>query len=122
LSASSLGIEARSASEEFMEALMRRDHNRCIVSHITGDDITLIASHIVPRRLGHLVRAITERYVRTAAPPIIDKWDPRIGFVLNASLGVIFDRFDAGFFRDPVSDLFVCCGVMTDHLSSEQFR
>jgi hypothetical protein len=101
--------------EEFSTALIRRDQNRCIVSQYSADNIRLIASHIVPRHLEHFVKAIAGRYVRTAQLPIDDIWDPRIGVILNCSLGSFFGGFDAGLFRDPVSDVSRPVGVLADH-------
>jgi hypothetical protein len=98
--------EELDASEEFLTALIRRDQDRCIVSHCAADNIHLIAAHIVPRHLEHFVKAIAERCARTVQAPIDNIWDPRIGVILNCSLDPLFDCFDAGLFRDPVRDMF----------------
>jgi hypothetical protein len=103
---SAFSPEELNPSEEFLRALIRRDQDRCIVSHCPADNIRLIAAHIVPRHLERFVKAIAKRCVRTAQPPIDNIWDPRIGVILNGSLDSLFDRFDAGLFRDPVRDMF----------------
>jgi hypothetical protein len=97
--------EELDASEEFLTALIRRDQDRCIVSHCAADNIRLIAAHIVPRHLEHFVKAIAERCARTAQAPIDNIWDPRIGVILNGSLDSLFDCFDAGLFCDAVSGI-----------------
>jgi hypothetical protein len=102
-SATSKNSESRQQAARFRKAVTQRD-SCCIVTQILGEELPLKATRIVPRRLQSQVPAITQRYVRTSEAVIIDKYDPRIGCLLNDILSGFFKRFSAGLFRDPVSD------------------
>jgi len=85
----------------FRNALLQR-HQACIITR-TPLQMTLIASHLIPRRLGDAgVQSAFQRF--TGSPAIIDKYDPLIGVPLVATLGILVDGYQIGFWNcGPVS-------------------
>jgi hypothetical protein len=102
-SATSKNSESREQAARFREAVAQRD-SCCIVTQISEDELPLKATRIIPRRLQSQVSAITQRYVHTSEKGIVDRYDSRIGCLLNSCVNTLFGSFTAGLFRDPVSD------------------
>ena len=87
----------------FRSALLRR-HQTCIVTQSPIQQ-TLFASHLIPRRLGDAgVQSASQRF--TGSPTIVDRYDPLIGVPLFATLGILADGYELGFWNNgPVSFL-----------------
>jgi hypothetical protein len=85
----------------FREALLQR-HQRCIISPIRLPQL-LIASHLIPRRLGDSgVQSVINRFTDVSTP--VDRYNPIIGVPLYLSLDVWVDTYRLGFWNcGPVS-------------------
>ena len=78
----------------FRDALLRRD-TTCI---ITGapDHPFLVASHLIPRRLGDAgVQAVVQRFTGSNDP--VDIYDPRLGVLLSGPMDAAVDVYWVGF-------------------------
>jgi len=85
----------------FRNALQQRDQT-CIITRHTMVDL-LVASHLIPRRLGDLgVRSTVQRF--TGSPIIVDRFDPAIGVFLLSTVDLLVDGYKLGFWNiGPVS-------------------
>ena len=85
----------------FRETLLQR-HNACVISGQTLRE-TLIASHLIPRRLGDDgVQSVFQRF--TGSPDVINRYNPLIGVPLVGTLDMLVDIFRLGFWNcGPVS-------------------
>ena len=80
----------------FRTALLQRDV-RCVISRQSRQR-TLVASHLIPRRLGDSgVQSAFQRF--TGSPSPINRYDPRIGVLLYEGLGSHVDVFELGFWN-----------------------
>jgi hypothetical protein len=85
----------------FRNALLRRDQ-ACIITQHTMDAL-LVASHLIPRRLGDLgVQFVMQRF--TGPSTISDRYDPAIGVLLFSPLDILAESYQLGFWNNgPVS-------------------
>ena len=106
----------------FRDALLRRDR-LCIISQ---QDRSMIASHLIPRRLGdNGVQAIIQRFAGSSTS--LNRFDPTIGVFLFTGLDMCVDAYNLGFWNiGPVGLyvlysillIFVCWDGRTDMLST----
>jgi hypothetical protein len=88
----------------FRKRIAERDQC-CVVSGIYHDDDLddCIASHLIPKRLGEVVRHITQRYVDIPGLEFDGGiFDPRIGILLENTVDRKVDRFAMGFYHPQV--------------------
>ena len=91
-----------SPSQATAATLFRRDlvqhHGVCVITqHQLEED--LIASHLIPRRLGDAgVQFVTQRF--TGSSTIVDRYDPLIGVPLVPNLNQLADRYQLGFWNN----------------------
>ena len=89
----------------FRSELLRRDR-ACIVTQTSRME-TLIASHLIPRRLGDAgVQSAIERFTGAITP--VDRYNSTVGVLLYMTLDVFVDSFRAGFWKNgdgAVSDI-----------------
>ena len=90
----------------FRNALLRRDQ-KCIINR-SALQYTLIASHLIPRRLGDSgVQAILQRFTGPLNN-VVQRYDPCLGVLLSATLDLIVDCYEMGFWNiGPVSLLIL---------------
>ena len=103
----------------FRTALLRR-HQRCIITQ-QPLPVALIASHLIPRRLGDAaVQSAFRRF--TGSPIVVNRFDPLIGVPLVATLDAFVDTYHLGFWNcGPVSLLAsVLCCVKILHAASAE--
>jgi hypothetical protein len=87
----------------FRATLLAR-HPTCVISHHAIQRM-LIASHLMPRRLGDAaIRSSVERF--TGSPNIVQRYDPLLGVPLVSTLDTLVDGYELGFWNcGPVSHL-----------------
>ena len=86
-----------SRAAAFRSELLRRDR-ACIISQ-QPIELTLAASHLIPRKLGDAgVQSAMERFTGSSTP--VDKYNHTIGVLLFLSLGVFVDSFRVGFWKN----------------------
>jgi hypothetical protein len=87
---------SRPRATEFRNVLLRR-HKTCIVSPHPLESL-VIASHLIPRRLGDAgVQSAVQRF--TGSSIIVDRYDPLVGVPLLATLDLLTDHYDMGFWN-----------------------
>jgi len=94
------GSASRSNANTFHRLLEQRD-DVCVVSRCLAP---LVASHLIPRRIGtDGAKAVVERFVSVAEATDIHHYHPKIGILLLTSLDYWVDRYEAGFYHITVS-------------------
>jgi hypothetical protein len=85
----------------FRNALLQRDQT-CIITRQSLQR-SLIASHLIPRRLGDAgVQSVFQRFIGSCTT--VNRYDPRIGVLLSATLDTFVDAYELGFWNyGPVS-------------------
>jgi hypothetical protein len=85
----------------FRDELLRRD-GACVITQHTLVAL-LVASHLIPRRLGNSgVQSIIQRFTGSSTP--VDRYDPTIGVFLFSALDILADSYQLGFWNNgPVS-------------------
>jgi hypothetical protein len=79
---------------QFRTALLRRDQ-ACIITHDTMERL-LIASHLIPRRLGDLgVQSVVQRF--TGLATIVDRYNPAIRVSPNCMTNELESSPSSGF-------------------------
>lgn len=96
------GSGPQSNPSTFRQHLNQRDGDMCAV---TGDILSLRASHLIPKRLGtEGAEDIVNRFVGAAEVrgihPRIHKYHASIGILLFSGLDSLVDVFQAGFYHD----------------------
>jgi hypothetical protein len=94
-------ITSQDQASQFHDTLYQR-HGGCIISN-TRRLKSLIASHLMPKRLGDAgVLSAFQRF--TGSPTIIDRYNPLIGVPLLLTLDQMVDAYELGFWNcGPVS-------------------
>jgi hypothetical protein len=88
-------------------ATFRRDldlrDGTCVV---TKQPVSLIAAHLVPKRLGdNGAKEVATRFVGAIGTRNIHKFHPTLGILLFRPLDIFVDRFKLGFYHDKVRNL-----------------
>lgn len=95
---------AQDQASAFLTALLAR-HPRCIISG-EPDPIFLIASHLIPRRLGNDgARSIFQRF--TGVPTPVTRYHRSIGVTLEPRMDILVDSFQLGFWNIGNVDLLL---------------
>jgi len=88
----------RDRARDFRDALLRRDMH-CVVTGDQPADI-LIASHLIPRRLGdHVAQSVVDQFVASGTIPLPDCYNPQLGLLLLSTLDTWVDIFRIGFWH-----------------------
>ena len=91
-----------SSAAAFCRDLNRRDVT-CVV---TQNSESLIASHLIPKRVGtEGAKEIVSRFVGAEAARGIHKFHPSLGILLTSTLDSPVDRFKLGFYHGAVGVL-----------------
>ena len=99
----------------FRNALLERDQT-CIITRQSLQQ-SLIASHLIPRRLGDSgVQSVLQRF--SGSSTVVDRYDPRIGILLSATLDTFVDGYEMGFWNCGLVSLLISCTplVLRSHL------
>jgi len=94
------GTASRSNANAFRRILDQRD-GVCVVTRCHRP---LVASHLIPRRIGtDGAKAIVERFASVSEATDIHDFHPKIGILLVTGLDNWVDRYEAGFYHVTVS-------------------
>ena len=94
----------------FRNTLLQRHDRTCIISRQSYEKL-LVASHLIPRRLGDIgVHSATQRF--TGLPTIVDRYDPLIGVPLFSSLDILTDGYELGFWNYGLVSLLTFCTLL----------
>ncbi|KAF9510047.1 hypothetical protein BS47DRAFT_1348462 [Hydnum rufescens UP504] len=89
---------AQSSSTMFRELLHLRDGSQCVVTEAVT---SLIASHLIPKRLGSDgARDVVTRFSGAQAALGIYSFAPKIGILLWSPLDTLVDHFHLGFYHE----------------------
>ena len=89
----------------FSGTLLRRDQS-CIITQYARQRV-LIASHLIPRRLGGLgIQSVIQCF--TGPSTIMDRYDPALGVSLFLPLNAYVDAYEVGFWNNGPVSLFIC--------------
>jgi hypothetical protein len=92
---------SESSSETFSRHIRRRDGGKCV---ITGLRNSLIASHLIPKRMGSDgAKDTVTRFSGAQAALDIHRFDTRMGILLFSSLDTLVDHYQLGFYHVTVS-------------------
>jgi hypothetical protein len=85
----------------FSKAIKLRDADKCAISN---SSMMLFTSHLIPKRIGSDgAKDIVERFSGARAAVGIDKFDPRIGLLLNTDMDSLVVHLHLGFYHVAVS-------------------
>lgn len=93
-------VGSESSSTTFRRKITERDAG-CVV---TRSPDSLVASHLVPKRMGSEgAREVVTRFVGTEEAIGIHRYNARIGILLMSTLDGLVDHYQLGFYRATVS-------------------
>jgi hypothetical protein len=99
---------SESNANAFSRLIRLRDGNACVVTRIDDPD-PLVASHLIPKRLGtEGATGIVTRFCGAQQAIGIHRFDPRIGILLSVSLDRRVDVFEVGFYHNSVNSELSC--------------
>ena len=90
----------QSSASTFRRNLRHRDADKCV---ITGSPLTLVASHLIPKRMGtEGVKNVFRDFVGAHVAQV-HRFHPMIGILLNANADKLVDLYHLGFYHNTVS-------------------
>ena len=95
----SRGAATTTQANTFRRNLEERD----VACLVTGDDVSLVASHLVPKRVGDEGAAeIMERFVGVGEGRDIHRFHSSLGILLVSNLDSLVDLNKLGFYHEMV--------------------
>ncbi len=106
---SKTSLRSESSASTFNRKIKKRDGGTCV---ITSAPSSLIASHLIPKRMGtEGAKAVVMEFVGAQTAIDVHRFHPMIGIFLLSSLDKRVDLYKLGFYHNAVSD-DICSAIL----------